>query len=98
MRASVVCVRACGGAAAAAAAGCVLWGGPEARDAHAHFAAAHMAMADCIPQAMKPARVMAASYAAILHKLEARGWDRLQMAVKVPKWRKLWIAFRYGML
>ncbi len=69
-----------------------------ARDAHAHFAAAHMAMEDCIPQAMKPARVMAASYAAILDKLEARGWDRLQMPVKVPKWRRLWIAIRHGML
>lgn len=67
-------------------------------DAHAHFAAADAAMAKCIPKAMKPARVMAASYAAILDRLEARGWDRLHQPVRVAKWRKLWVAFRYGVL
>jgi phytoene synthase len=69
-----------------------------AYDAHAHFAAARAAMADCIPKAMKPARVMGASYALILDSLEERGWDRLREPVKVAKWRKLWIALRYGLL
>ena len=69
-----------------------------AQDAHRHFDEAHAAMARCDPRAMKPARVMGASYAAILDRLEARGWTRLQQPVRVPKWRKLWIAFRYGVL
>ena len=69
-----------------------------AQDAHRHFDDAHAAMARCDPRAMKPARVMGASYAAILDRLEARGWTRLNEKIRVPKWRKLWIAFRYGML
>jgi len=47
---------------------------------------------------MKPARVMGESYAAILDALEARGWNRLMEPVRVPKWRKIWIAVRHGML
>jgi phytoene synthase len=45
---------------------------------------------------MKPARLMAASYAAILARLERRGWDRPETPVRVPKWEKLWIALRHG--
>jgi len=66
--------------------------------AHGHFADAKAAMRRCNPTAMKPARVMGASYAAILDRLEARGWDRLQTPVRVAKWRKLWIALRFGLL
>jgi phytoene synthase len=66
--------------------------------AHGHFRDAADAMTKCDPKAMKPARVMGASYAAILDRLEARGWDRLGEPVRVAKWRKIWIAVRYGML
>jgi squalene synthase HpnD len=66
--------------------------------AHQHFADAAAAMDRCDQKAMKPARVMGASYAAILDRLEARGWNRLHTPVKVAKWRKLWIALRYGVL
>ena len=66
--------------------------------AHQHFADAEAAMRRCDPKAMKPARTMGASYAAILDRLEVRGWDRLKQPVRVAKWRKLWIAFRYGVL
>jgi squalene synthase HpnD len=69
-----------------------------ARAAHQHFDDAHTAMTKCDPKAMKPARVMGASYAAILDRLEARGWNRLDEPVKVAKWRKIWIAIRHGML
>ena len=69
-----------------------------ARTARRHFDDAHAAIAKCDAKAMKPARLMAASYAAILGRLEARGWDRLGEAVKVAKWRKIWIALRHGML
>ena len=67
-----------------------------AKDAHAHFANAWTAMEVCDPQAMRPARVMGKSYAAILTALETRGWDRFQQPVKVAKWRKIWIAIRYA--
>jgi phytoene synthase len=66
--------------------------------AHQHFADAAAAMGRCDPKAMKPARVMAASYAAILDRLEARGWDHLDQPVRVAKWRKIWIALRHGVL
>lgn len=66
--------------------------------AHHYFRDAHSAMARCDARAMKPARVMGASYAAILDRLEARGWNRLEQPVRVPKWRKLWIALRFGLL
>ena len=41
---------------------------------------------------MKPARLMGATYAAILARLEARGWERLEVPVKLSKWAKLRIA------
>lgn len=69
-----------------------------AADAHTHFRTAAAAMDRCDPRAMKPARVMGASYAAILDRLEARGWNRLREPVSVAKWKKLWIAFRHGLL
>jgi phytoene synthase len=62
-----------------------------------HFRDARAAMARCDRRAMKPARLMAAMYAAILARLERRGWDRPEVGVKVPKWEKLWIALRHGL-
>ncbi len=64
--------------------------------AHGHFRDAAAAMARCNRRAMKPARLMAASYAAILARLERRGWHRPEIPVRVPKWEKLWIALRHG--
>ncbi len=66
--------------------------------AHAHFRDATAAMARCDPAAMRPARLMGATYAAILARLERRGWDRLDLPAKVPKWHKLLIALRYTVL
>ncbi len=63
-----------------------------AAEAHGHFAAAAAAMARCDRKAMRPARLMAASYAAILRRLEKRGWERPRQRVSVPTWEKLWIA------
>ncbi len=63
--------------------------------AHAHFGAASAAMARCDRRAMKPARLMGATYGAILAKLEARGWDRLDQPVKLSKWAKIGIALRH---
>ena len=52
-------------------------------------------MQSCDPRAMRPARIMGATYAALLAKLEARGWTDLHSTVSLPKWRKLWIAGRH---
>ncbi len=65
--------------------------------AHANFRMADAAMARCDRRAMRPARLMGATYAAVLDRLERRGWERLDVAAKLAKWRKLWIALRYGL-
>ena len=63
--------------------------------AHAHFRDAHRAMAACDRRAMRPARLMGATYDALLARLEQRGWTRLDQTVSLPKWQKLWIAGRH---
>ncbi len=66
-----------------------------AAEAHGHFAAAHAAFRRCGPRAMRPARLMAATYAAILARLERQGWANPAQRVSLPKWQKLWIAARF---
>ena len=68
-----------------------------ARLAHDYFRDAQAAMRQCDPVAMKPARLMAATYDAILTLLERRGWKRLDHRVSLSKWKKLWLACRYGL-
>ena len=63
--------------------------------AHGHFRAAATWMGKCERRAMKPARLMGDTYAAILSRLEARGWQRLDVPVKLSKWAKLRIAARH---
>ena len=65
-----------------------------ARLAHKHFNDAYAAMVRCDRKAMKPARLMAGTYAAVLSRLERRGWVDTGKAVKVSKWEKLVIAAR----
>lgn len=67
-----------------------------AAQAHEHFRQAHAAMLLCDKRAMRPARLMGATYAAVLRRLERRGWDRVTEPVRVPRWQKLWIALRYA--
>jgi presqualene diphosphate synthase len=64
--------------------------------AHEHFCAAHTAMRQCDAKAMRPARLMGATYAAILSRLERRGWSHPGQRVSLPVWQKLWLAFRHG--
>ena len=64
-------------------------------EARRRFALAHAAMAGCDRRAMRPARLMGATYSALLDRLEARGWADPGRPVRVPKWQKLWIAARY---
>lgn len=62
------------------------------------FTEAVAAMEQCSRKAMRPAIVMMHVYHAILVELRARGWERLDEPVKVSKFKKLWIALRYGVL
>lgn len=64
--------------------------------AHRHFAQAEAAMARCIPRAMRPARLMGATYAALLDRMQRRGWSHPEERVRVPKWQKIWIALRFA--
>jgi phytoene synthase len=66
--------------------------------AHDYFREAAEAMDQCDPKAMKPARLMGATYDSLLTLLEKRGWERLDVPVELPKWRKLLLACRYGLL
>jgi presqualene diphosphate synthase len=68
-----------------------------AADAHGYFLDADTHMAKCDPAAMKPARLMGATYAAILTCLERSGWRDPSVRVSLPMWRKLLLLARYGL-
>jgi phytoene synthase len=68
-----------------------------ARLAHGYFDEAARAMALCDRAAMRPARLMGATYDAILTAVERRGWQRLEERVGLPWWKKLLLACRYGL-
>jgi phytoene synthase len=63
-----------------------------------HFADARAAMRECPRKPMRPAAAMGAVYAAILRRLERRGWQRLDRPVRIPSAVKLIFALRYGLL
>lgn len=65
------------------------------KQAEMHFAAAASAMARCNPAAMRPARLMGATYAALLARLKRR--RNMRAPVALPRWQKLWIALRFGL-
>lgn len=65
--------------------------------AHGYFADAGAAMRQCDRRAMRPARLMGATYAAILARVERRGWRDLTRPAKLPAWQKLWLALRFGL-
>ena len=60
--------------------------------AHGHFAAAKAAMARCDRRAMRPARLMAASYIAVLKEMDRRGWRAPGVRLSLPWWRKVMVA------
>ncbi len=68
-----------------------------AQRARGHFHEAAAAMRKCARGPMKPAAAMGAVYRGYLDMLEKRGWTKIDQPVKLPKWRKLWIALRYGL-
>ena len=64
-------------------------------EARRRFDLAQTAMDRCDQQAMRPARLMGATYTAILDRLERRGWHDLDTPAKLPLWQKLWIAAKF---
>ena len=67
-----------------------------AAEAERQFALARDAMTRCDRRAMRPARLMGATYAALLARLQRTGWSRPEERVSLPTWQKLWIALRYA--
>ncbi|MFL5287084.1 MAG: presqualene diphosphate synthase HpnD [Rhodopila sp.] len=65
--------------------------------AHEYFRTASAEMKYCDRRAMRPARLMGATYDALLSALEKRGWSHLEERVSLPRWRKLWLVCRYGL-
>ena len=66
-----------------------------AAQAQSEFDQARAAMALCDRTAMKPARLMGATYAAILAGLNRRGWQDLDRKVKLGRWTKIGILLRH---
>ena len=69
-----------------------------ARDARQHFAGAHVAMASCAKGPMRPAAIMGGVYRAILERLIRSDWRDPSARISLPRWQKIWLAFRYGFL
>ena len=65
--------------------------------AQGHFDDAAAWMLQCDQTAMKPARLMGATYAAILAALRKSGWRHLDRPVKLSKLHKIWLVLRYGL-
>jgi presqualene diphosphate synthase len=57
-----------------------------------HYRGAEEAMAQCDQRAIKPARIMAAPYRALLTRMERTGFARPAERVSLPRWQKLWFA------
>lgn len=62
--------------------------------AEKYFNQAETAMGLCNRRAMRPAKLMAASYRPLLAQLRAQGFDYSKGRVSLPKWRKLLLAAR----
>lgn len=64
------------------------------RLAEKYFNEAETAMSLCNRRAMRPAKLMAASYRPLLAQLRAQGFDYSKGRARLPKWRKLLLAAR----
>jgi phytoene synthase len=63
--------------------------------AHALFGRARGLVARCNRGRVRPAILMLEAYHRILRRLEARGWERPEIPVRLSRIEKLWIALRY---
>ena len=62
------------------------------------FDRARALLADCDRGRVRPAILMLEAYDRILTRLEARGWDRPEVPVRLSRLEKLWIALRHRLL
>jgi phytoene synthase len=62
------------------------------------FRDAERAMTQCSRRAMRPAAVMAAIYRATLSDLLQSGWREPATRVSLPKWQRLWLVLRHGLI
>jgi len=68
------------------------------RLAAGRFAESRALIARIPRRTIRPAILMQEVYWRILRRLERRGWGRVEPRVSLPKWQKLWVALRYGLL
>ena len=68
-----------------------------AATARGRFDRSRELLALCDRRRLKPAVLMMEVYDRILKRLEARGWERIDEPVRVPRIEKLWIALRHGL-
>jgi phytoene synthase len=66
--------------------------------ARERFDEARALLARCNRRRMRPAALMLAVYARVLAHLEARGWHRLKVPVRLSRGEKLWVVVRHGLL
>ncbi len=66
--------------------------------ARKRFARTRELIARCRRRPLRPCILMMEIYSRTLDRLEQRGWDRPRDPVAVPKWTKIWIALRHGLL
>ncbi|PCI38222.1 MAG: squalene synthase HpnD [Rhodospirillaceae bacterium] len=64
--------------------------------AHNHYDQARDALSRLDRSATRPARMMQAVYSRVLEGLEMRGLANVHIPVKFSKFKKLWLALRYG--
>jgi presqualene diphosphate synthase len=65
--------------------------------AQARFAEADRWLGSAERRRLRPARIMMQIYRRVLLRLIARGWQRLDQPVRVPRPERLWLALRYGL-
>ena len=65
--------------------------------AERHYVAAAEAIAACSRRTMRPAAVLHGLHRALLDELLARGWRRLDEAVRIPEWHTLALVIRHGL-
>ncbi len=68
-----------------------------AATARGRFDRSRQLLAQCDRRRLRPAVLMIEVYGRILKRLEARGWERFDEPVRVPRVEKLWIALRHGL-
>jgi len=66
--------------------------------ARAHFTAAARIMARCPRDSVRPCRVMAGLYEAVLDRVEAVGWPPSEGRVRISSWRKVLLVVRHSLL